>query len=157
MRFINKQQHTTSCGPVAAINAVKWAGGKLAYREILGLFKTLCWNSSAGRGQYPKYMSSNLNLFGLKYKKMSYPKISDIEAALDKGNGVILCYKWYQDNKTSGHYVFIDKHTPKYFNAYNSTLDGNPKESKNELRKWMRSSKIHNTMHPQMWEIVRDE
>ena len=55
MRFINKQQHRTSCGPVAAINAVKWAGGKLSYREIIDIFKMLYWSTGGQGGQHPDW------------------------------------------------------------------------------------------------------
>lgn len=153
--MINKQQHTTSCGPVAVMNTIKWLGGSLPYRGYIDMFKTLYWNTGGQSGQYPKYISSGLKLFDIKYKRTFHPVVKNIEDALDRGNGVILLYKWYIKGRSGGHYVFIDKHTPKYFRAYNSRLSGIPVESKDRFRSWFRSSKRHGEYRPQMWEIPK--
>ena len=154
MRFINKQQHTTSCGPVAVINAIKWLGISIPYRKYINMFKMLYWSTGGQRGQYPKYISSGLKLFGVKYKKLYHPTIKDIEEAIDRGSGVILQYKWYHKGNIGGHYVFIDHHTPTRFRAYNARKDGTPVEDKKYLKKWMTRSKKEGSYRPQMWEIL---
>ncbi len=152
--MINKQPHKSSCGPVVVMNAIKLLGGSLPYRKYVDLFKTLYWTTGGQNGQCPKYVSSGLKLFGIKYKKKMYPVVSDIEEAIDRGNAVILLYKWYRKGRSKGHYVLIDKHTPKRFRAYNNRKNGSSIQCKKQLRYYMSSSKKTDSNRPQMWEII---
>jgi hypothetical protein len=141
-KFINKQQHSYTCGPVAVLNALKWLGyGKTtSYRE------TLLWFYQFGLcseiGMKPKQLSKSLKALKIPYKRKSYASIQDIEKALDDGKTVVANYMWYYRGRCGKHYVFIDRHTDKSFRAWNYTSTGTaPWLTKKKLAQWFRCNK----------------
>ena len=160
-RFINKQQHATSCGPVAILNVRKWLGRKhTAYRPNLHHFEKWGYDEE---GMWPRELSRALNAMKIKYRRKSLVNIKDIEKAVSLGHSVILCYAWVGKDGSSGtHYVFIDRDTGKCFRAWNySSSWKTPYLSKVLLRKWFKHSKDRYNKtwrngNPIMWVIPRD-
>ncbi len=158
-KYINKQQHSYSCGPVAILNVRKWLGCKhTGYRKNIGHFRSFGYS---GDGMWPRYLSITLNKMKIKYKRKNNATMTDIEKALDKGCSVVLNYAWH-NREDGAHYAFIDKHTVKSVRAWNwSDIHKTPYLSKKQLRKWFRYSnkyynKRWNEVKPIIWVISRD-
>jgi hypothetical protein len=121
--MINKQQHNTSCGPVAVINCILSLGGKINYREYLPLFESLGYRSGKGGGTSTCQISAMLELFDIKYKLLTSPNIDKITDAVHNYNGcIIYCRK---SNNSGGHYMFVDTITKSKVRGWNySPRDG---------------------------------
>ena len=110
MRYITRQPHNMSCGPVAVINALKWLGYSATYRDHINSFE---W--SYKNGIRHSKITKSLREYGVKFKIKENPTVSNIEKALDNGRSVMLSWCWYSNSngkkKSGRHCVFIDKHT----------------------------------------------
>ena len=128
--YINKQRHRYTCGPVALANAYKSLGFSCSYDYILQNFReSLKW------GSFFDEIHNHLrhNKVTCRYIK---PRFSKMQKELDKGNGIILLFRWC-DNR-GGHFVFIDGYTDKYFIGYNYNTSGSKYISKRDLAKHFR-------------------
>ena len=144
-RYINKQQHATSCGPVAVLNALKWLGRKVSYREMFPFFEELGYDPDWGQTHW--WFSRSLSAFKIKYKRFSNITVSDMERELDRGNTIILNYAWDPNNR---HYFFITGHTDKKFTVWNQS-----RSTKKYFRKQFRNGRRRDNGldHPKMWVI----
>ena len=157
-RFITKQQHNDTCGPVAIINALKWLGYSAVYRDMVEDFRKL--GCDEGTSCYD--LRRMLNAYGVKYKLHKRSSVKDIERILDRGNAAIVGYDWVHEESRSGHYIFIDFHLEKWFNAYNyksgfetgmlrkDTLDAYFYAT----RKYRKDAKNSQKWMPVVWEII---
>jgi hypothetical protein len=116
-RYIKQQQHSTSCGPVAVLNALKWLGYSAPYRENIDTFKSLGWNPEVG--SYSGDMNKYLKHFDIKYKLHKKPTVAKMKKILKNGNAIIFAYDRVTEYTAAGHVIFIDFHSIGYFNAYN--------------------------------------
>lgn len=116
-RFITEQQHVKSCGPVAIMNARKWLGESVVYREEINKFKKLGWNPDGG--VYQRDIHRMLKHFGIKYKLHKKPTVELMKKILKRDNAMVFCYDWISPADTGGHVIFIDFHAIGHFNAYN--------------------------------------
>jgi hypothetical protein len=157
-RFINQQQHSTSCGPVALLNVRKWLGLKhTAYRENLYHFEQWGYDED---GMWAKDLSRALRAMKIKYRRTSHASIDVLQDILRRGNAAIVCYAHHRDGEEYGHYVFVDKETPRTFRAWNWTSKlKSPYMSKRLLSRWFRFSKFYSkrneSRHPIIWEIYK--
>ena len=108
-KYIEKQPHKTTCGPVAVMNTLKFIGKKrVSYRKYLKKFTKLGFPNKKG-GTDLSLMRKFLKFFKIKNKYIRKPTIKQLEKELDKGNAIILAYYYYVSDGTSGgHYTFID-------------------------------------------------
>ena len=139
--MINRQQHMTSCGPVALKNALEFKGIKMSYQEILDFSEDNL--NYYHNGMWIKDLRTGLKLLGVNHKNIRNPKFEDISVELEKGRGFILLYKWYHKGKTGGHYVFIDRETPKFFRVWNWSLTKSEMMPKKELAEVIQYSNRH--------------
>lgn len=140
--MINKQQHKTTCGPVAIVNALRWMGYCNTYDEMVEFAKEHLDFKHRGF-KHPRekqfgvcysQLQLGLKTLGIKHKLIRKATLSDVTKALNEGKAVILRFQW---NRKYGHYVFIDKHTKKFVRAWNFLDKKNktPIVSKSKLRK----------------------
>lgn len=134
--------HPTACGPVAVLNALKWLGCNVSWNEYQDIFPFLGWQKffKEDNGTCISGIKKMLKFFNIKHQHISYNnkvKIKDLEKTLDAGHAIILNYRWYNKDGTSGgHYVFIDRHTPTRFMSKNDYISGSAKgRPKKRLRK----------------------
>jgi len=158
-RFITEQQHASSCGPVAIINALKWLGYSVSYREELPTFTKLGYDD--GTNCYD--LRRMLNAYQIKYKLYKQSSIKKLEQILNRGNTAIVCYDWVGPEDRGGHYIFIDSDLKHSFGAYNyqigietgalrkDTLDAYFYTTKKRFRNAKTSSK----WKPAVWEIIK--
>ena len=141
MRYVNKQQHKASCGPVAVINALKWLGCSVNYRDSLDIFKVLGYHENGG-GTWKSGVINMLRFFKIRFEFKDRIKVRDIEKAIDDGYSVVLSYRWYENNKYGNHLVFIDKYTDKLIKSKNERFNGGDYGAKkSEYKRWFARSK----------------
>lgn len=111
MRFV-KQRNSVSCGPVVALNALKWAGERLTYKNTIPLLSD-AFNCVKNGGTPVSSLIDFLRLHptlvvSKRFRKVKV-KIRDVDNWLDKGNAVVLGF-WQYDNRERrwvGHVVLI--------------------------------------------------
>ncbi len=106
MRYINKQRHAKTCGPVALVNCFKKLGMKMPYKKAV----RLC----GGKKAIKKGTSLILMLELLRAKgfDVTYTKCKLSEArffARQPDFAVIACHFWRTSKKSKGHYTMIDE------------------------------------------------
>lgn len=140
--MIQKQQHRTSCGVVAAANALEWSGIPVTYKEMVDYSKSE--HGFKHKGMKFSTVQLMLDELGLETKKVAHPSVSYIEEELNKGNAVVLLYRWFYKGRNGGHFVFIDDHTDTQFNAWNMCgKNKTPRVSKKAVAKDLAYSKRH--------------
>lgn len=147
-KYINKQQHKLSCGPVAILNAIKWLRWKgISYREMFPLFYGLGFNHEHGQTNW--WFSRALNLLNIKHKFKQNITMTDIENALDAGHAVVVNYAWSLNCR---HYFFVTGHTNKKLVTWNSW-----KKHKDFFRRHFKNSKRRDNGrdYPKMWIIYK--
>ena len=109
VRF-NKQYDNYSCGPVAILNALKWAGYNCTYKQDFHFIKELCEcvNEPDWQGTHYLNLSSALKEYRIKFKFIRKPSLFQIVTHLEKGGAVILrvLFKEEENHQDTffGHY-----------------------------------------------------
>lgn len=160
VRFL-RQRDQYSCGPIAILNALKWAGLQLTYKDNFKQIKKLC-KTTASWGTTPENITNVLSKYTehLNFEIKALITLKDIERHLKKGGAVILEY-WFKENLDiyDGHYVFIFQIFGKDFVVANG-IDG--KEaihicSRKELKSMLRCKRYRNTGSPSAWLLIGDD
>ncbi len=119
-RYINKQPHLTTCGPIAIINCLKYLGEPATYQDWPHIYE---WVYEHGLKN--DAMSRILKTFGIKYKRIKKPTLKEIVNSC-KEFTLILNYR-HQDTE-NGHYVFVHGQSRRIFFAENSYDRGHSKK-----------------------------
>lgn len=153
--MINRQQHTSTCGIVATVNATQWANNPVSFKDAINWFTDLY--GFKHKGINIDYVRATLKDLDIKTSNISKPTFTDIEKEIDKGNAVILLYKWYYKGRNGGHFVFIDSYTDKTFNVWNfSSRNKTPRINKEKIAKKLRYSyRWHEKDYPDAIVIKR--
>lgn len=106
--FIHRQRNLFSCGPVAILNALKWAGRGATYDSHYGLLVREC--KTDVEGTHDKDLRKTLRKYGFKFKKTRL--LQDIKDHLEDGGAMILSHL---DSDGEWHYSFWYAHR---FNRY---------------------------------------
>jgi len=105
MRY-TKQRKSYNCGPVAILNAMRWAG----QNENLSSIEEKC-KCEFPYGTQPKDLNAAIDYYKkdllVSYKRIN-PSIDNIKNHLRKGGIILYRYLYYVDNKVKGHYSVID-------------------------------------------------
>lgn len=161
VRFL-RQKDQYSCGPVAVINALKWAGLPLTYKSDFKEIKTRC-KTTADWGTTPHNISKVLSQYDeLSFEIKQLITLKDIEEHLLSGGAVILEY-WFKDETLyDGHYVFIYEREGNDFVVVNHMSDGSAVQvcSRQNLKSMLRCKKYRYTGSPSAWlirKVSKDE
>lgn len=116
MRYV-AQPDDYSCGPIAILNALKWAGLDASLRESLPFLQFGCRTIDP---ETPHDLESNgttdtdfdrVLRYVLKGKfrvrRKKHPKLSDIENHCMGGGAVALSYYWNEGGEFGDHFCFI--------------------------------------------------
>lgn len=118
-RYIS-QRRKTSCGPVAIMNAVKWAGYSLSREEYFAHYAKLCKYKVGSKGTCDLNLETAIRETP-EIELMAFidnPKLRDLDYCLDKGCSAIVAYF----HEKGGHYIFMPKRTPRFYYAVNATM-----------------------------------
>jgi hypothetical protein len=114
MKYL-KQNDKYSCGPVALINALKWAGevknGGALRKRLIAACKC-----KPPRGCYTddfEQALTDLNTFDFQRKE--FPELEDLDNHLDRGGAVLLRTR----HDRGGHYFLCTRRTPKMYEVIN--------------------------------------
>lgn len=118
MRYI-KQRDTYSCGSVAVINALKWAGYKITYNSHIKRIKKLTRNNIDGVRN--EDMIKALRKYkGIKATFKRSISLKEANKQLEKGNSLIIGFD-YRDkyNEWCGHSIFVASKIDKQYKVVN--------------------------------------
>jgi len=130
MRYI-KQKDTYSCGPVALINALKWAGFKYTYKD-LKRFQRLCKCTYPNGCSWNDFTSAIRSMSKLMTTtRKNWPGILDINNHLREGGIIVLSYRL--DPLDNSHYLLIVDYDPakKEYTVVNK--DGGEKRAESKI------------------------
>ncbi len=85
-----RQRNDYSCGPVALLNALKWAGRKGAYRKDIELLKAECGTTRKGTPFANMVYAARFHRGYFSVTSKRNVTIADINAHLRRGGAVIL-------------------------------------------------------------------
>lgn len=148
-RYITKQRHSASCGPVAVINILKWLGRHATYDSHLKKFLKLGWDVKDGM-QFNKF-SKSLKHFKIKYKRHIQPSMREVIQMLDRGHAIVVLYKWFYRGRSGAHYAAIFGYDDIHFSAKNAECA----KYRFILGEFFRSAKRHSHIYPVVWEIKK--
>jgi hypothetical protein len=104
-----KQYDQYNCGPVAVVNALKWAGEKVSYRECKFDIMDMCGGKQS-YGAPPWILGETLGQIGRttgRFDVVRHSKLTlkDIERVLKEGKAILLIHP----NRVTGgrHYVLM--------------------------------------------------
>lgn len=133
-----RQRDSYGCGPVALVNALKWAGKDISFkRERKKYYDKCCVSPGSGANPIDLFRATmdeqeyiKVIFWGWGHPKK--PRISQVEKHIRDGGAAILGY--YYDRKEpdkngfkiAGHYVFVDSisDTGKTFYVVNDSRSG---------------------------------
>lgn len=157
MRFI-RQRDQYSCGPIAIINALKWAGAYLTYKSDFKKIKNLC-KTTISWGTTPENISKVLSVYSehINFEVKALITLKIIDKHLKSGGSVILEYWFNEDGVYDGHYVFIFRKDGHDFIAVNN-MNGAPAAqpcTRQMLKSMLRCKKYRHTGSPSAWLIMQ--
>jgi hypothetical protein len=123
-----KQPDLSGCGPIAIMNALKWANIKVTLRQYLN-FRKLCLTDRDGSGT-DEIKITIAKQKRIKSKFVKSVTLKQINTALDSGQSIILgyCSKSKTNSKKNGsswegHFIFIANKTAKTYTIVNHAPD----------------------------------
>lgn len=151
-----KQRNTYSCGPVAIINALKWAGRNITYIKHFKKIKKLCYTTSE-YGTTPDGITNALEHYKkyISFERKELITLREIDQHLSEGGALILEY-WFKEcgNNYDGHYSFIFRMNEKDFIAVNNMNEITVKKcNRVSLRNILSCKKYRHTGSPSAWLI----
>lgn len=135
----SKQLNKTDCGPMAVLNALKWAGYPVSCRRGYKSIKKNCkWK--AGQGTYYSDIYKTLQKYSkLKSRIIKSPKLKELDSLLEKGYTFILLYT-HKHGRCS-HFIFCSgKSSKKYFFKNDSSVYTNRARVRKTINSYLRKS-----------------
>ena len=119
-----KQPDSYSCGPIAILNALKWAGNKVTIRDHLKSLKVLCKCEIDGEkfGTAHKDFDKAIRKAGrrsLYVLRKTNVKLKDMIDHIDDGGAVALLYSYKKNGERCGHYILFVGHGKNVFYVVN--------------------------------------
>jgi hypothetical protein len=108
-----RQRDQFRCGPVAIMNALKWAGKKCSYDELRDPLTRSC-KCKSPHGTKHRNFDAVLREAGKKLysvRRVYHPTLAEIESHLRGGGAIVLNYKWGK-NKYDRHFHLLTGVSP---------------------------------------------
>ena len=158
MRYV-RQRDQYSCGPIAIMNALKWAGLSATYRTHFHKIRSLC-KTTMSWGTTPKNMTVTLEKYSkcLSFTTKSLVTLKEIDKHLAAGGAVILEY-WFLDDEMGyydGHYVFVFREREHNFIIVNAIdVPVTYPCSRDMLKSILSCKKYRHTGSPSAWFLIK--
>lgn len=156
VRFL-RQRDEYSCGPIAVLNALKWAGLSLTYKQNFKEIKELC-KTTKSWGTTPSNITNVLSQYieYICFEVKELITLKDIEKHIKHGGALILEYWFKDDLEFDGHYVFILEKDEDSFIIANGMIGDLALStcSREELKNMLRCKKYRCTGSPSAWLIT---
>lgn len=92
-----KQNDNFRCGPVALLNAMKWAGARVSYKDWIDYLCALCNCYDSKGTKYPDlikaFRACSKGLFS--FKQVDFPSLKEIQNHIRKEGAVVLLHETY--------------------------------------------------------------
>jgi len=107
-----RQRDQYRCGPIAILNALKWAGAKVSSSDYLDYLTALSVCGPSPRGTWHKTFDRALRVAGEDFysvRRIYYPTLGEIESHLQDGGAIVLNYYWRIDKEdvSSRHFQLL--------------------------------------------------
>lgn len=114
-----KQLNKTDCGPIAVINALKWAGLKVSIGKNYKDIRQSCyWVPRDGTDAID--MRGCLDRFdGVATNQIWRYTLKSLDQSLDNGKALILLYTLFARGQDRGHFIFIHGRDKGGYFVYN--------------------------------------
>jgi len=109
IRYVKQRDHS-SCGPVAIMNVLKWAGHIFSYQETIGLFQLACeWTPVTGTCHAPfdRALRGLAGRFNLRIRRVHGPRLGEVEKHLRSGGIVVMNYYWRRKKEDNRHFMVL--------------------------------------------------
>ena len=152
-----KQRDRFSCGPTAVINAMKWSGYQISYREELEKYVHR-YGCLYPEGVHPEILAGRMDAMQELdiRREINKPKLSDLNRELRKGRALILCHPHAY---RGGHYILCIGETKHFYKVVNrgSSRKTVSYISKKVMRKMLRRDRemTAGRYHAVAWSISR--
>jgi len=160
-----------SCGPIAILNAAKWAGKSLTLKKDFQRIKCLTKCNKSGSLPFNIDIALQKELKGFAYiewKNVYLPKslfervknlnIRDIRKEFEKGNSIIISFGYLEKRKIHGHIMFVSEYDNGHFLAHSyekgSACTWIPKREMSKLLHFV-AVEDDGTEYPDVWIIRR--
>ncbi len=100
-RYVKQRDHFR-CGPVAILNALKWAGAKVSSSDYLDYLTELSACGPPPRGTWFKTFDRALRVAGESFysvRRIYYPTLGEIESHLQDDGAIVFNHYWRTDKK----------------------------------------------------------
>jgi hypothetical protein len=150
-RYIGQRDHFR-CGPIAVLNALKWAGVPVTEKKDLKRISKLC-KCVAGRGTPKRATTIALRKSKgiILSKKVKKPTLKVLDEWIDNGGAVLLRYTWklgpkekyYKKYKEMyedlwvGHLAFVSARNKGHYVVHNFSWISEQKVSRALLEKYL--------------------
>ncbi len=101
-----KQRDKFRCGPIAILNALRWVGVSIPYKELLPSLERLC-ECVAPDGTRHAAFDRTLREVGkdiFTVRRVHHPSLAQIEEHLREGGHIILNYRWTHAGMDRRHF-----------------------------------------------------
>lgn len=126
MKYV-AQRNLYSCGPIAIINALKWAGQNVTYKKYYKklIRKTKCTYSGTHDLNISVALFDYVNSFN-KIEWLVEPTIKDINKHLSSGGAAIISYDLLSNEvkERECHFLLVVKKEKEYYHVVNGTQGG---------------------------------
>lgn len=160
-----RQYNNFSCGPIAILNALKWAGRRVTYAYHYEQLAVDC-GLKADEDDYGtdnRDLDRVLRMHGKDYytvRKPKTPTFEEFEQHLKNGGSAILCYLHYDEEGPEGHYAFF----PEYLEESDIFVGINDKmyetyteRTRTELLNRFKKREHGKSTYPRVWLLTRCE
>ena len=104
-----KQRDKYSCGPVAILNALRWAGVNADYGQSVKRFTATC-KCAPPEGTAHREFDSALRKAGkriFQVRRVHRPLLPQIEAHLQEGGVIVFNYYWRKKDEEHRHFILL--------------------------------------------------
>ena len=107
-----RQRDQYRCGPIAILNALKWAGARVSSSDYLDYLTELAVCGPSPRGTWHKTFDRALRVAGEDFysvRRIYYPTLGEIEFHLQDDGAIVLNYYWRIDKEdvSSRHFQLL--------------------------------------------------
>ena len=118
--YFTKQRDRYSCGPVAILNALRWAGMDARYEDYIDILRIVC-QCEVGEGTNPADFDKALRFLAtaiFRVRRVHRPRLGDIERHLREDGAVVINYLLNQAGVWSRHFALLVGASPSGLTLY---------------------------------------
>lgn len=157
MDFKSQPEGSVKCGAYAIYNALIWKGLSVDIDD----YTTLLWRklSTNEAGVSGSEINPHIKKI-FNADRIKFPDIKTVLQILDRGDGIVLRYKWIVDSAWGTHYTFIFKEGVDIL-CVNPHRDENGvravkiKITHGELSDMLVKQKVGNNQYPWIWGVKK--